>query len=607
MVGVVAAQEHLVLGLAKDLRAQLLAHAQTRDHLAGHLGGTLKVVGGAGRDVVAHELFGHAATQEHGELVEHLVFGLEEVILGGQRERVAQRLAARDDRNLVHRIGVLQDVPHQGVAALVVGDGGALDVGHHATLALRAGDHALHRLLDLVHRDLVLVTARGEQRGLVKQICQVSTGKAHGKLREFLELDVFGKWLVLGVHAQNLLAATHVGAVHGDLTVKTAGAQQRRVKDVGAVGGGQQNHRLALVKAVHLDQQLVQGLLALVVTAAQAGAALATDGVDLVNEDDGGGLRLGLFEQVAHARSAHAHEHLNKVRARDGEERHARLAGNSLGEQRLTGARRAHQQHAARNLGAQLAVAVGVYQKVADLFELLDGLLDAGNVLELDLGARGLVGLGVGLAKLHRLVVRAHHLAHEVEDDEDERNGGKHRNQQVRPEVGVVGVHDVGRARMVGHELGQRIGTHVRSLERDELALVPCLRLLFPVLALNRAARHGVGGRAHAVVLYRRDKLAGSDLAGGGGAATKHAAHVEEQVGEQRAGDQEVQPAHARGRLAPAGATGAAGTAGASQQGIAVVALARIIRTVALGKKGNGRGISYSVCVQRHLTSRPPA
>ena len=604
VVSVIATQEHLMLSLAKDLRSQLLAHAQARNHLAGHLGGALEVVGRTGRDVVAHEFLGHAAAQEHGELIEHLVFGLEEVVLGRQRERVAQRLAARNDRDLVHRVGVLQDMPHQGVTALVVGDGRALDVGHHAALALRTGDHALHGLLDLVHRDLVLMAARGEQRGLVEEIRQVGAGKAHGELGQLLELDVLGKRLVLGVHAQDLLAAAHVGAVHGDLTVKTAGTQQRRVQDVRTVGGGQQNHGLGLVKAVHLDQQLVQGLLALVVTAAQAGAALATDGVDLVDKDDRGRLRLGLFEQVAHAGSAHAHEHLHKVGAGDGEERHARLTGNGLGEQRLTGARRAYQQNTARNLGTQLAVAVGVDQKVANLLELLHGLLDAGDVLELYLGARGLVGLGVGLAELHRLVVGAHHLPHEVEDDEDERDGGKHRNQQVGPEVGVVGVHDVGRARVVGHELGQRVGAHVGGLERDELALVARLRLLLPVLALHRAARHGKGGRLHAVILHGRDKLARGDLVGGGGAAAEHAAHVEEQVGEQRAGDQEVQPAHARGRLA---ASRAAGAAGAAQQGLALVALARIIRTVAPGKKGNGRGVDYSVCVQRHLTSRPPA
>ena len=82
------------------------------------------------------------------------------------------------------------------------------------------------------------------------------------------------------------------------------------------------------LEAVHLDEELVQRLLALVVTAAEAGAAMAADGVDLVDEDDAGRVLLALHEEVAHARGADADEHLDEVRARDREERHAGLAGD---------------------------------------------------------------------------------------------------------------------------------------------------------------------------------------------------------------------------------------------------------------------------------------
>src|ERR687898_159897 len=46
---------------------------------------------------------------------------------------------------------------------------------------------------------------------------------------------------------------------------------------------------------------------------AQTGAALAADRVDLVDEDDAGGVLLGLLEQVAHTRGADADEHLDEV------------------------------------------------------------------------------------------------------------------------------------------------------------------------------------------------------------------------------------------------------------------------------------------------------
>ena len=360
VIGVIAAKEHLMLRLAKHLRAEFLAHAQARDHLACHLGRALQVVARARRDVIAHELLGNAAAQEHGKLVEHLVLGLEEVILLRKLQRVAQSLAAADDRNLMNRIGVLQDVTHQSVTALMIGNRGALGLGHHATLALRSGNHALHRLLDLVHRDHGTMAASGQQRRFVEQVCQIGTGKANGHLGELLKLNVLVHRLILGMYAQDLLATLYVRTVDRDLTIKTTGAQQCRIQNIGAIGCGDQDDRLAFLKTVHLDQQLVERLLALVVTAAQTGSALTSHGIDLVNKDDRRSLRLGLLKEVAHAAGTDTHEHLDKVRTRDAKERHARLAGNGLGQQRLTGTRRAHQQNAARDLGTQFAIAVRI-------------------------------------------------------------------------------------------------------------------------------------------------------------------------------------------------------------------------------------------------------
>ena len=153
---------------------------------------------------------------------------------------------------------------------------------------------------------------------------------------------------------QDALAALHVGPRHDDAAVEAPGAQQRRVEHVGPVGGGDEDDALVGLEAVHLDEQLVQGLLALVVSAAQAGAAMAADGVDLVDEDDAGRVLLALHEQIAHARGADADEHLDEVGAADGEERHAGLAGDGARQQRLAGARRADQQHALGDAAAEL-------------------------------------------------------------------------------------------------------------------------------------------------------------------------------------------------------------------------------------------------------------
>ena len=141
---------------------------------------------------------------------------------------------------------------------------------------------------------------------------------------------------------------------------------------------------LLRVEAVHLDEQRVERLLALVVAADVAAAAGLAEGVELVDEDDAGRLLLGLLEHVADAGRADADEHLDEVGAAEAEERHARLAGDGLGEQRLAGARRADEQHALGNAAAEQLIFFGRLEELDDFAEFFDGFVDAGDVFERD-------------------------------------------------------------------------------------------------------------------------------------------------------------------------------------------------------------------------------
>ena len=82
------------------------------------------------------------------------------------------------------------------------------------------------------------------------------------------------------------------------------------------VGGGKHDHRLVLGgKAVHLGEQLVEGLLAFVVAADDAHrtrTALA-DRIEFVDEDDAGCFFLGLFKQVPDAGGTGANEEFNEL------------------------------------------------------------------------------------------------------------------------------------------------------------------------------------------------------------------------------------------------------------------------------------------------------
>ena len=188
----------------------------------------------------------------------------------------------------------------------------------------------------------------------------------------------------------------------------------------GPVGGGDQDDALVGLEAVHLDEHLVQRLLALVVAAAQAGAAMPADRVDFVDEDDAGRVLLALLEHVAHARRADADEHLDEVGTRDGEERHVRLAGDGARQQRLAGAGRADQQHALGDLAAEPLELLRVLQELDDLLQFALGLVDAGDVVERH--AALLLGqhAGARLAEAHGAAAARLHLAHEEHPDADQ-------------------------------------------------------------------------------------------------------------------------------------------------------------------------------------------
>ena len=270
------------------------------------------------------------------------------------------------------------------------------------------------------------------------------------------------------VHLQDVLAADHVRVRHHHLAVETAGAQQRRIEHVGPVGGGDQDDAFIGLEAVHLDQQLIERLLALVIAAAEAGAAMAADRVDFVDEDDAGRVLLGLLEHVAHARGADADEHLDEVGAGNGEERHVGFAGDRARDQRLAGARRADQQHAARNASAQALEFSGIAQEFDDLLQILLGLVDAGDVLEGDAAMRLGQKFRARLAEAERLAARALHLPRQENPHADQRDERQPRDQQRdeprhvvllrargdRHALGVELLHQAGIVRRVGLEAG---------------------------------------------------------------------------------------------------------------------------------------------------------
>src|SRR5262249_35754927 len=123
-------------------------------------------------------------------------------------------------------------------------------------------------------------------------------------------------------------------------------------------------------------------------------------------------------------RGADTYEHLNEVRARDGEEGHIGLAGDGARDERLAGAGRADEQHAARDASAEPLEFLRILQELDDLLQILLRLVDAGDVLEGHAAMRLVEKLRLRLAEAHGAAGTVLHLPRQEEpgaDDQEER------------------------------------------------------------------------------------------------------------------------------------------------------------------------------------------
>jgi hypothetical protein len=147
------------------------------------------------------------------------------------------------------------------------------------------------------------------------------------------------------------------------------------------------------------------------VRAAESRAALATNGINLIHENDAGRMALGLFKQVAHTAGAHADEHFHKFRTGDGEERNTRLARDGLCEQGLAGAGRANQQDTLGNARPKLDEFLRLFQELDNFLEFLLGLVHTGHIRKRDRGMVAAEHAGAALAEGHGRIIVALCLA----------------------------------------------------------------------------------------------------------------------------------------------------------------------------------------------------
>ena len=260
-------------------------------------------------------------------------------------------------------------------------------------LLLQPGDDALHGLVELGAPDRVLAAPDGQQRGLVDEVGQVGAARGPPSSPARLSSSTPGP-------PASRRARGPAGSPGGPRGRADRPARGDRSGPARSSAGSRISGRLvaAMRMTPTRESKPSSSTRSWFSVCSRSSCATGPTPRTLPRASSSsmkmmqGALLAGLLEQVAHARGAHAHEHLDELRAADAEEGHLRLARDRPRQQRLARARRAHQEDALGHLAAQAAELLGrLVRNSMTSRELLLGLVHAGDVGEarLDLAARG--------------------------------------------------------------------------------------------------------------------------------------------------------------------------------------------------------------------------
>ena len=488
--------EGIAFLLAVFHHAHLLAHAPRTDHAVSNGSGLTDVAHGAVGDVTELDLFSHAATHGHHEVIEQLVFAVIELVAFGKPHGGAKRRTTGNDGHLVEWISMLEHLNEDRVTGFMIGGVELFLVGKRQAAALAAPADLVTGLFEFGSADALQVAAGGEESGFVDDVGQFCTREPWSAARDFGEVGIVVELHLLGMNAEDLFAALHIRQTDGDLTVKATGTEQRRIQHVRTVRGRDDDDTFLRVKAIHLHKHRIERLFALVMTTAHAVTAMATDGIDFINEDQARSVFLALLEHVTDAAGAHANEHFHEIRSADTEEWHVSLASNGLGQERFSGPRRADHEHALGDFAAEALEFLGILEKLDDLPDFFLGLITTGHVLEGDLVAVLIQKLRTAFAEAESPAASHLHLLTDEEEDAHNEECREHEHEEHVAGITVVtGCED---------ELcAARIGFVVGRLEQfgDLFALVADvdLRLELCQLARGRLAFGGSGSIGHEV------------------------------------------------------------------------------------------------------------
>ena len=417
------------------MRTERFTHTEFTNHCPGNARSPFDIILRTGGDITKNHLFGGASAHQADQHTHQTFAALRVAIFFRQLHRGAKCTSARNNRYFVQRLSLFGFRQHNGMPGFVVSGQLFLFSIQHVTAPFASPGYFVASFFEVGQLNRFRTAPCGKQRRFINEIHQVRTGKPGRSACYFREIYTFGQRNALDVNIKNLLTSFKIRQINENLTVKTARTHQRRIEHIRAIGGRDNDDALRGIKAVHFDQQCIERLFALVMSAAHTGKPAATDGIDFVHKNNARRALPPLLKHITDTTGADADKHFDKVRPADGEKRHFCLTSDRLGNQRFTGSRRTRQQNALRHFSAKPLKLFRIFQKFDYFLQFFLRLINPG-----DIGKRravlivALKQFSAALTETHRPSASHLHLPEEKEIDDDKTDDERRDTPERLPE-----------------------------------------------------------------------------------------------------------------------------------------------------------------------------
>ena len=140
-------------------------------------------------------------------------------------------------------------------------------LGHHLRLLLQTSDNSVHCVEEILFLHHLTIMARCNQGCLVTYVSDVGSREARRLTGQEVDINAVVNLHRLQMHLKYFLALIKVRQVYMYLTVETTSTKQGRVEHVSTVRSCENDYAAVGSEAVHLCQQGIKRVFALVIAA----------------------------------------------------------------------------------------------------------------------------------------------------------------------------------------------------------------------------------------------------------------------------------------------------------------------------------------------------